>query len=142
MTSDTAGKWAFPLRRKPRRSKILVPFQGATEWFGAPVRAGLGPFISATQPLAHLNVGIILCPEQKVIDVTVWRQGLSSYDTVAEDWGAGDNVDSKSISTQSVGRGEDPAVLEPNTASRGRKVDIASVQCQCLEAAIDGHLAG
>ena len=38
MTSEMAGKCAFPLRRKPRRSKILVPFQGTSEWLG-----GAGP---------------------------------------------------------------------------------------------------
>ena len=31
MTSETAGKCSFPLRRRPRRSKILVPFQGTGE---------------------------------------------------------------------------------------------------------------
>ena len=34
-TNKMAGKCAFPLRRKPRRSKILVPFQGTSEWLGS-----------------------------------------------------------------------------------------------------------
>jgi len=35
MGNRMAGKCAFPLRRKPRRSKILVSFQGTREWLGA-----------------------------------------------------------------------------------------------------------
>ena len=34
MAFGMAGKCAFPLRRKPRRSKSLVPFQGTREWLG------------------------------------------------------------------------------------------------------------
>ncbi len=34
MTSDMAGKCAFPMRRKPRRSKILATFEGTREWYG------------------------------------------------------------------------------------------------------------
>ena len=34
MTNEMAGKCAFLLRRKPRRSKILVAFQGTSEWLG------------------------------------------------------------------------------------------------------------
>jgi len=32
MTNETTCKSAFPLRRKPRRSYIPVPFQGTSEW--------------------------------------------------------------------------------------------------------------
>ena len=39
-----AGKCVFPLRRKPRRSKILVPFQGTSELLGRTESMGIpGP---------------------------------------------------------------------------------------------------
>ena len=36
MTSEMAGKCAFPRATEPRRSKILVPLQGTGEWLAAP----------------------------------------------------------------------------------------------------------
>ena len=38
MTSVLAGKYAFPLRRKPRRSMILVSFLGTRERIGSAAR--------------------------------------------------------------------------------------------------------
>ncbi len=52
MTSEVAGKCAFPLRRKPRRSQILVPFQGTSEWL-----AGTAQWLSTPQKV-HQAVGL------------------------------------------------------------------------------------
>ena len=52
MNSEMAGKLAFPLWRKPRRSKILVPFQGTSEWLGACITLRRSP---VWQPESYLD---------------------------------------------------------------------------------------
>src|SRR4030067_1228538 len=62
MTCEIGGKGAFFQRRKPRRSKILVPFQGTSEWLGAAHRRTVPPQhhleSAMRQPLGESNSGV------------------------------------------------------------------------------------